>query len=84
MPLASCNVSGLLVAAMPVHAVAACALHRTASGWGATFLAAALPGDGWGRCLPALQRLLRELPGFPVERLREAPARFQARLNATQ
>ena len=60
------------------HALAACALHRTATGWGVTFLGVPLPHDSWGCCLPEMRACLRRLPGFPAERLSDAPApRFQ-------
>ena len=88
MPVATCDLSALLAAAtldpstVPgpargsccTHSVAACALHRTAAGWGVTFLAAPLPRDSWGRCLPEMRACLRRLPGFPAGRLSDAPA----------
>lgn len=89
VPLATCNLVGPLFSAATLdpssgpgsalesccaHSLAACALHRTAAGWGVTFMAAPLPYDSWARCLPEMRACLQRLPGFPADRLSDAPA----------
>ena len=88
MPLATCDISTLLAASTlnPITgsgpalescctlSLAACALHRTAAGWGVTSVAVPLPHDSWARCLPEMRACLQRLPGFPADRLSDAPA----------